>query len=486
MTTSFNPFRSKTISSSAEDRFPPVESIATSVPHQPASSVEDAADEFTSERADNDTKGKKKPIKKVRLVTPPPLSPDSPVWPDQQDPSIGFSIDNYEPDSFGVYPPAEDILSTKPSADRGPPPANPFSKTLQDLQGLQDGQEGEAEALKAGQPAKQSLNVDSFRRLLMTGKSSEEEAGPAQTTEPTNNLPAITSPSKDRKLPPPPPSSRHGRTLKTDTYMTDDTAGEQLKHTTEVAKHNISASDENEKTDTSDDASSVFEYQTQPAATPPATQTTAKKPVPAPPPRRGHGRTDTKTNISTIESAPEPVSLNTGEPRQIASPTPVEPGSTRPESIKSPSNAPAPPPPRRPHAAPKQPLSAGHSPSISTSSVPQAISPSPSESVSQNAETPSKSSKVSAPPPPPTRNASSRRPPSTHTDGAGRRLTAESRSRDSTMVPPPPPPRQRGSSPHEQRLSDALSSPDSGKGADILADLDALQREVDALRGKVA
>ncbi|CEJ92981.1 hypothetical protein VHEMI08602 [[Torrubiella] hemipterigena] len=492
MTSSFNPFRNKMASSTAEDRFPPIESIDTSQPQPPTSFAQDVADDVAFERNDHDPQTKKKSAKKVRLVTPPPLSPDSPVWPTQQDVSTAFPAVNYESDIFGGtntgYPPTEDNNLAKLLSERGPP-ANPFSKTLQDLESSQDVSEDDAEESKVGQTTKQPLNVDSFRRLLMTGKAGEDDAASTQiSTQPTNDFhTGGASSSKERKLPPPPPSSRHGRTLKADTK--NDTAEEQLNHIQEPAKRDEFTNDETESTDSSDDDSSEPESHHQKAIsneTPLAIQTTGKKPVPAPPPRRGHGRTDTKTNISTSDNIYEPLPLDTSELKHGSNPTSTDPTPTRPESVKSPSNAPAPPPPRRPHAAPKQPLSAGPSPSISSNSVTQITSPPPSEPTMQNTETPTKLSKVGAPPPPPTRNASSRRPTSMHgTDAAGRRLTAESRNRDAAMAPPPPPPRQRGSSPHEPTYDEAASSSDHGKGADILADLDALQREVDALRGKV-
>jgi hypothetical protein len=54
--------------------------------------------------------------------------------------------------------------------------------------------------------------------------------------------------------------------------------------------------------------------------------------------------------------------------------------------------------------------------------------------------------------------------------------------------PPPPPPRNRGSSPNtdgSRKASGEAHGAGSGNSADILADLDALRREVDALRGQM-
>ncbi|RKK14494.1 hypothetical protein BFJ65_g11054 [Fusarium oxysporum f. sp. cepae] len=123
-----------------------------------------------------------------------------------------------------------------------------------------------------------------------------------------------------------------------------------------------------------------------------------------------------------------------------------------------------------------------------------------------------------APPPPPARNTSVRRPASIRSvDSSSRRISFEAKPHNQ-MAPPPPPRRQRGSSrgsvdgPRRTSLDGvgkagssqvAEEEPDNvaatvgsgptspqsanepGKSVDILADLDALQREVDALRGKL-
>jgi len=113
--------------------------------------------------------------------------------------------------------------------------------------------------------------------------------------------------------------------------------------------------------------------------------------------------------------------------------------------------------------------------------------------------------KVAAPPPPPARNASLRRPasqrgPEASTPSAIGRKSSGNRN-SFAAPPPPPPPRQRGSSrgsmeintrPALKDLSSQSSiekdsnqasatAPAESLGKDILADLDALQREVDAL-----
>ena len=69
-----------------------------------------------------------------------------------------------------------------------------------------------------------------------------------------------------------------------------------------------------------------------------------KKPVPAPPPRRGHGRTDTKTNISNSQTTP-------AAPRKSSEEDLPDSTSPPPDNSRQAPPAPAPPPPRRPHVS---------------------------------------------------------------------------------------------------------------------------------------
>ncbi|KAK0611568.1 hypothetical protein B0T14DRAFT_331489 [Immersiella caudata] len=271
----------------------------------------------------------------------------------------------------------------------------------------------------------------------------------------------------------------------------------------------------------------------------------AKKPPP--PPRRnphGHGRSESKTSVLvTPLAANHPEELDTLARRSSQDSTRSRSSSLR-VSIHAP--APAPPPPRRP-AHNSRPSNAFISPSaVSFASIqPTGSEKSPYEVAefsplspaamtainSSNSQTPSPRidasgsgteatttipsplhhggvhPKLFPPPPPPARSVSTRskRPPSVSS------LDATSRRVGTPLAPPPPPPpRQRGSSKGsvdgsglaarkgsaegvkilegklaEEPTVDAALVEKAGAAPDILADLTALQREVDALRGKV-
>ncbi|KAI0401457.1 hypothetical protein F4802DRAFT_428017 [Xylaria palmicola] len=269
------------------------------------------------------------------------------------------------------------------------------------------------------------------------------------------------------------------------------------------------------------------------AATPPPTsrsrsesQTSTQSRKPAAPPPRRHGRSDSK--ISSIY----PTNITEDPPRSS-----MESSHSRPENLpigvnsEKPSHAPAPPPPRRPgHARQGSSFAGSVHPGFSS-----VISPSPSEkdrsplasnftpvtspgvqsepshNRSGNAGDVNGQTKLSPPPPPPTRKPSTRRPPSVRSIESGNgpaSLRRVSREKDGTAPPPPrpPPPRARGggrSNPDSSigdregvrkgsvgsiSTGNGSATPiptESGKhGEEILADLDALQREVDELMKK--
>ncbi|KAI0382491.1 hypothetical protein F5Y04DRAFT_252761 [Hypomontagnella monticulosa] len=244
--------------------------------------------------------------------------------------------------------------------------------------------------------------------------------------------------------------------------------------------------------------------------------TQPRKPA-APPPRR-HGRSDSKAPPASITNAdddtPPRSSLESNRSRADSFRTNANPGSNL--------NAPAPPPPRRPNHARQG--SSFTSPSQGTfapiSAAPYGIGESERsptgirrpvsnhgghiESLAGLATiTTNKDGlpKLSPPPPPPARQASTRRPPSVRSmdlgtgPGSVRRV---SREKDGGPAPPPPPPRQRGSSRASVETPAAVAEDaksvsgdsrkenvaDAKQGAEILADLDALQKEVDALMGR--
>ncbi|KAI1137732.1 hypothetical protein F5Y05DRAFT_386074 [Hypoxylon sp. FL0543] len=256
--------------------------------------------------------------------------------------------------------------------------------------------------------------------------------------------------------------------------------------------------------------------------------TQPRKPA-APPPRR-HGRSDSKAP-SVHGAAPD----DDTPPRSS-----IESNRSRADSVRANANStnntklPAPPPPRRPNHArqgssftspsqgtfastpPPTALNAGEgerSPPgtglISAGSSGQIESPAGLATITTTKDG---LPKLSPPPPPPARSASTRRPPSVRSMDAGigpstgRKVSREKEG--GAAPPPPPPPRQRGSSrasvetpapitenarstsgevrnePSTPVQPDTQSPNETKQGAEILADLDALQREVDALMGK--
>ncbi|KAI1100761.1 hypothetical protein F4804DRAFT_318013 [Jackrogersella minutella] len=254
--------------------------------------------------------------------------------------------------------------------------------------------------------------------------------------------------------------------------------------------------------------------------------TQARKPA-APPPRR-HGRSDSRAPsihaTNTDDETPPRSSLDSNRSRT---------DSLRANANSSSSvNVPAPPPPRRPNHA-RQGSSYTSPSQASFTSLP-GIGPGSGELqrsptgtglglVSNSRQTEGQASlatvtttkdglhKLSPPPPPPTRQASTRRPASVRSmdGGNGFSMTRRvSKEKEGAAAPPPPPPRQRGSSrasvetlapnaevarnpsgevrkePSSPSRTSTGAADETKQGAEILADLDTLQREVDALMGR--
>ncbi|EFY92507.1 hypothetical protein MAC_01473 [Metarhizium acridum CQMa 102] len=475
---------------------------------------------------------KNKPLKRVRVLSPPPLSPDSPEWSFDAprppmplsentynhsnyypsfDPFNGASTDESDGESIAALP--QDKYQHQPQQQQqqhdvrsGGIPSNPFSKTLRDLEGSQDLQKErkeEGEVLKAANEGRKSLNVDSFKRLLMTGNADDCASSSASTdgeeettkrnalsTAQTNargrnyadpgsladssdededkeesKILAVTSPaSKEKKAPPPPPSSRHGKSLK---QREPEDIRDDGHATAEPVRRSMD--DDEARLDAQATNAAGGEVDARPQINSTPSFPGARKPAPAPPPPRGHARTDSKSHDK--ETPPRRTSSEDMPPRS--------------DSTRSAGHAPAPPPPpRRPYLAPKQ----SRSSSPSTSSSNMASSTDQVQDIARSShDSPTPSKPLIAPPPPPTRQPSTRRPPSvTGVDAPSRRVSSENKSRD-TVPPPPPPPRHHGSSPNTdgRKVSGGAYAADPSKSADILADLDALQREVDALRGRM-
>ncbi|KAL8404409.1 hypothetical protein RB594_009307 [Gaeumannomyces avenae] len=227
--------------------------------------------------------------------------------------------------------------------------------------------------------------------------------------------------------------------------------------------------------------------------------------------------------------------LDQGSERKVSS----ESVRSRSSSMRTPGAAPpAPPPPRRPSniSAPPRRSSHGPGPSPLPGGPPETPSPgagpeiglgsghederSPKAPITppttgatlKNSNTPSPSNSIRRPaallppPPPPARQRSMRngggRPASIKSvDSTARRAESRGNGPASTAGPPPPPPRPRvrggshtdGSTADSSKRNSSSGAVGVGEGdgtpggaENILADLDALQREVDALRGQIS
>jgi hypothetical protein len=613
-----NPFRK----SRPEDRFlaldsldtspaptpPPPVSFKTQASPPPPPRSESPLPPAISTEESKERRRKSNVVKKVRVLSPPQSPVDeeggqimAAAWPfnvplqpqqQQQRPQQPQQVQQaqFEPAEY-AFPSVEDFerdgstsVNESPAQDpqyqalQAPlepqhtpsaPPPNPFNKTLYDLENAKEKEEElhhqeelEGAALKAGNLAKGSMDVDAFRRLLMTGKAQDGTASPVpsrsqivseiagedgvadgilssassisdsgssavaspfgrpmengldrgsglkvevtrdQVDEPgeeSDSSVSVQIGSRGKKPPPPPPSSRHGRSIGKEKADLSRAASDRDVNKPLPAAPAVTAGEE--------DAESPFDREAAgkvpeveaaqeeaEAVSPPtlAAVTTPKKPVPAPPPRRGHSRTDTKT------VAPGALSPGKEEDTPPRSSMESHTSASKAEHLKPVPHAPAPPPPRRPPGG-----------SRSGSSIPQvpgtpwpALSPSTEPETLHEPESAEQSSKAHAPPPPPppARHSSTRRPRASSGTGEAIKPAPTLPTPPPPAprgVPAPPPPRQRGSSKgsvdgHAARnvAAQHMQEPQQdegvkGHGGDILADLEALQREVDAMRGKL-
>lgn len=580
---------------------------------------------------------KKKPVKKVRVQSPPPSSPEStgaehtyPKYPlparDPDEESSGASASDEEvngeredPFQNEAPPLPEEALAgwtgssmhglqsgigiASPSqpplpqlyTGRGPPP-NPFQKTLEDIEReAKEGGQGSAE--QAAGAGKAGMDVEAFKRLLLTGQgptpsqagdggsitesssvsrqSIFESSHPPQETPRTSHeisepepeaeeekRDLISTPqprgSRSRKKPPPPPATRHGKLIKMELKNKDQTVALEssspgagfsaVSPTSPPRPSSTSPTDFNkplppppERAD--DDAkNNIFEKEAAgkvpeldidpeadvvPAPRPPtppnmshSSSTPVQNPTstlrkPAPPPRRqGHARSE-----SNIPEDPA-----TTPPRSS-----LESQRSRSSSIRLNIAAPTPPPPRRQAGGGHTRQSPSVSSPVSNNNQSSPSFPFPAGPTSPGSDEAS-TAKLSPPPPPPQRNTSIRksasspstRPLSKGFSGSGPAAVAAAAA---AAAPPPPPPRTRGSSKGSidgpggllrTRSVDSVRRGDGGVtpvseeveaesnvegGVDdddttaggtsdeavraMLADLDALQREVDAARAAV-
>ncbi len=215
----------------------------------------------------------KKIPKKVRVQSPPPPSPSTPSLPDSA--STARDEDYFlsahpstpplrDPDPFDSLESASEDEDGK-QARPGKAPANPFSKTLETMEHTQRNGPGIGQKTPVPSPGRASMDVEAFKRLLMTGNSGLGPSTPtAQSTsqlhvahalggdggsstdtsslsrqsiyeaiqEPHPESPRtsneisepdkerrefdgnFTPPSSGKKPAPPPPSSRHGKMIR--------------------------------------------------------------------------------------------------------------------------------------------------------------------------------------------------------------------------------------------------------------------------------
>lgn len=564
---SSNPFRRKNSAVGAES----TSSLTPS--HDLFPSSESALDPPRSSALEP-AKLQTKVAKKVRVQSPPPSSPEdvsipqkppTPIPRHDELPAAADPFDTSISDTSDTSDVSDDDTTTVTNSYV---PANPFQKTLATIEHT-EGAPDTATSIGAsgGQKlGKASLDVDAFKRLLMTGTTGSTTGTSAATgsvgsvnppfnppsthvphhavndgtstdtssvskqslfepiqgnhpesprtshevSDPDDERPGLSSSgaSKPDRKKPPPPSSKHGKLIKVE--LRDDNTSYGMEPPAVLAARK---SQQSLNSPSSLRSPSLTDLNKPLPAAP-------TKPLPAAPVPRSSHESD-RESIFDVEAAgkrPEPPSPSSSVKRK----TPPAPPITRRHSqlisdsklnatptgrlspnIEEPMSYTESAPPST-HARPPPPPPSRRPASVRNLSFdPPFVSP-PLSSPDVD-----RSIKSPAPIPPPTRMASKRlsgRPPSVHSmEISNKRLSA---------APPPPPPRQRASSRTSleaptlspgpprtsgeyfrrgsqasqasqlDRIENVETESTSAVGAsDILADLAALQREVDALRG---
>ncbi|KAK8038112.1 hypothetical protein PG994_014879 [Apiospora phragmitis] len=507
-----NPFRRKTggpsPSSAAIPSGSPAPSASldnptlSSAPRPPVTTFSTAVPEHQDRRDDPIQTKPKKIVKKVRVQSPPPSSPEDAVpvttyFPptdydddDDDEPNdadsrnaidTGVVVDPFSGGQTDEEPSEE--TSDEHALPRAPP--NPFSRTLGDLEQSINGEEA-----NSAPGSKGALDVNSFKRLLLTGGVAghkQSAYGPAE--------PAILDIRREQTASASP--TRTPADEQTESPFDREAAGKLPEAFSEAAANSGPFK-------SSDGTRSRSESQVSTGTT-----SSARKPA-APPPRR-HGRSDSK-----------PPSIMANPADEEAPRSSMESNRSRAESLRINSNAnaslaaPVPPPPRRPShnrsgSSITSPTSASSPGSIDGVRLSQGTGfsllehPNYGSGMATVTTTKDGVPKLSPPPPPPARHSSARRPPSISSLESGSRKV--SREKDGAIAAPPPPPRRsrsnksnmetaegiRGGSgsrsatgglkqvdgepPKSLATSEATSI---GTGVDILKDLEALQNEVKA------
>jgi hypothetical protein len=490
----------------------------------------------------------KKATKKVRVQSPPPPSPSIP------DSSSTIGEDSH---SISEKPPTpiprddDPFDSTVSDTDEdegiGKPtqaPANPFSKTLETM----ERPEREAAVIpptNVASPGRASLDVEAFKRLLMTGSagvgtSTPPHGPPAQVThtlgdggsstdtsslsrqsifeaiqeahaETPRTSHEISEPEDDRRVlttdftsstpgrkKPPPPSSRHGKLIKVE--LRDDpplapiTVQSPPTPGSITSQHYFSSSPRSQtdlnkplppapnRASHESERESVFDREAAGKTPQPPSPSSSvrKKNPPAPPLSRRHsqlvhdsklsrsdsGRLSPKAEEKTSSMA---ASESSGRPHSDSARAPPPPPSRRPGSIRASSHNPHNSPLTSPSATslPPPPSTRGSSKHFASGR--------PLSVVSMETPTSNKRSSTMPPPPPPHRHG--RGSMDGQSPGASRRPSGEQGRRSTESA-------RRGSTTSSLSQAERTESNQAVGGHDILADLSALQREIDALRNQ--
>ncbi|RDW73700.1 hypothetical protein BP5796_07142 [Coleophoma crateriformis] len=481
-----------------------------------------------------------KPVKKVRVQSPPPSSPEEDTWSTNRTAPLRrndlTTATNNDP--FGGT--ISDTSDDESPVRVGQAPPNPFQKTLETMEG------GAVPAGVVANPARVSMNVEAFKRLLMTGDSglgsSTASSTPTAPTlhpglgdggsstdtssisrqsifepvqEPHPESPRtsheVSEPEEERRRfstdytastatgrkKPPPPSSRHGKLIKMELkdsptsdvhtsptqdlempkahFNTSSSSLSSIKSPTDLNKPLPPAP---ERASHESERESIFDKEAAgKTPEPPSPSLSVKrKTPPAPPISRRHSQLVSDSRLSKLDSG----RLSMRMEEDNASIAGFVAGRPRADSAK----APPPPPSRRPGSI-RASNSSTSIPVSSVISLPPAVPPTRASSMRQRPPSVSSMETLSSrrasfvpPPPPPHRHgrASFDLPnapivsPGSRTSGEYSRRSTDSMRRDSTA----------SSSSYVDRPGTASS------GKDILADLSALQREIDALRNASA
>lgn len=406
---------------------------------------------------------KKKPVKKVRVQSPPPSSPESasaersyPKYPlppreDGDDSSVSSpSVNGEAEDPFqNEAPPLpEDALALmerveppqpQPHTGRGPPP-NPFQKTLEDME--QAAKDGGSTSAEHASPAGKGLDVEAFKKLLLTGQA--PAPGPAGTSGSATLHP--TGMAGD------------GGSMTDASSVSRQSIFENNNHSQESPRTSHEISEPEPEGD---------EEKRGLISSPQPKQSGSRKKLPPPPPATRHGKSIKVGPVG--QDRPQPLERRTSG--GLADTSSGRRASLSPTDV----NKPLPAPPARSEYDPKESIfdkeAAGKVPEVDIDPeadvVPPPRPPTP-PNMSHSSSTPvqNPTSTLRKPAPPPRRGAHARTESKTQAElpeepATPSRSSMESvRSRSSsirlsTAAPVPPPPRR----PAGHRPSPSVSSP---------------------------